>query len=660
MYDMAKKKIDNHSDKEVKKVEKKEDIVEEKKNPKKEEKQEEVKVAEKIEVEQKKESKHIFANFLFVLAILCSFVYFVFHLVDHNSSIMEILNSLFLTLFSIIYFVVCITSKKNHKAILGWSSVLLMAFFVISMLSTYDGGTISSTRVQDFSGKSLTEVVKWANQNKIKIIQEFEYSDMVPEYEVISQSIKPGEKMDDVDEIVVAISEGPNPYKEIVVPSMIGWTDERVLNFIKTNYLNHVIVEFIESDKVKDTVIEQSKSGNLQRNDELKLTFSYGDEGNSEDVTLIDFTNQSKFEIEFFMKQHHLIYAFEEDYSDSIKKGFGVSQSIAAGEIVKVNNDRIVITISKGPQIKIPDLKKMSISELTDWAIENRLKLEFIDQYDDAVASGKVISADVEMGTVVEQGTTIKVYLSLGKLKMPKFKSAEEFYTWADKYEIKYNVQHEFSDTVAVGEVIKFSYEKGQTIKNEDTIVVVISDGARKSVPDLTGYSKNEAVNKLEELGLNYNFIYRSSNTGKDKVIAQSISAGSEVSAGTTITVTLSSGKASNPTTNYSNNNNNNNNNTENTYTPPTPQPEPEPPKPTCNACTITGIKNVVRDAKAGGYDAVVNALRNHIQTQCAGININFYAVPDSGFGDGMFVEGFNGGDTDTCQTISIGLAKNN
>ena len=405
---------------------------------------------------------------------------------------------------------------------------------------------VSQNKVQNFTGKTLTDVVKWANQNNIKVTQEYEYSDMVPEYEIISQSIKEGTNIKDIDEIVVSISEGPNPYKEIIVPSMLTWDSERVINYVLSNHLSNVIVEFVVSDQVKDTVIEQSKSGNLRRNEELKLVFSYGDEGNSNEVTLMDMTDKTKFEIEFYMKQNRLNYDFVYDFSDVISKGHGIKQSVTPGTVVTVNGDKIQVTISKGPKIEIPDLSGKSVEELTEWAIENHLKLEFIDQYDDTVKKGKVISIDKEKGDVVEQGTYIKVVLSLGSLKMPKFKNIDSFYTWADKYGIKYEVRHEFSDSVPAGEVIEFSYKTGTVLKNDDAIVVTISDGAQTTVPNLKGLSKSEAIKKLKNAGLNYNFAYKNNSASKDTVIGQSISSGSAVSSGTTVTITLSNGNGGN------------------------------------------------------------------------------------------------------------------
>lgn len=285
----------------------------------------------------------------------------------------------------------------------------------------------------------------------------------------------------------------------------------------------------------------------------------------------------SKFEIEFFMKQHQLKYSFDEDFSNKEKRGYGMKQNIEAGKKVKVNDQEVKVTISKGPEIKVPNLEGMTITEVTEWAIKNKVKLEFSDKYDDSVSENAVISTNYSKGKIIEQGTVIKIVLSRGKLKMPKFKSFNEFREWADKYEIKYEEKHEFNDSVAAGEVISYSYKTGDTIKNDDTIIVKISDGKKCEVPNLKGLTKKEAISKLEKVNLKYNFVYKASNDiAKDKVISQSISAGSEVSSGTTITVTLSNGKkeSSSNSSNSSKPNNSNsssNNNSNDNNTPVTP-----------------------------------------------------------------------------------------
>lgn len=582
-----------------------------------------------------KSYKHPFIDFFLFITIIFSIIYFIVNIGEKDASIINIINSSILCLFSVIYLGVCLTYRRKNKNGVLFSSIILLIYFLLNINNSVKLVKTPVGEVVNLSGKSITQAIKWADKNSIKVTQEYEFSDLIPEYNVIGQSVKAGTNLDGVKEMTIVISEGPNPYKEVVVPSMITWDSERVINFIKKNYLTNVEVEFVESDKVKDTVIEQSKSGNLLRNDELKLTFSYGDSGNSDKASVIDFTNMSKFEIEFFMKQHHLNYEFKYEFSSKIKKGYGVSQDVKAKEEVEVDGKSITVTISKGPEIKVPKLDNMDINEITDWAVKNKLKLEFVDRYDEKVKLGKVISIDKEVGSVIEQGTTIKVMLSLGSLKMPNIDVLDDFYSWADRYEIKYEVKHEYSDSVEAGKVIKTSKKKGQALKNDEVIIITVSDGVKRSVPNVVGLTKSQASSKLSDAGLKSNFIYKNSTTEKDKVLSQSIGSGTEVPDGTTITVTLSNGKA--PSSN--------NNSGGSTSTP----------KPTCDTSKGANVWFMAGSTGADTYSMTKNqnpgfTITVNYVDSCPNGNTSSGTLCSKSVGDGEWVS--------YCTTITMTVVK--
>lgn len=624
---MATKKSNTSSKKTTtKKIEKKPEVKEEvtiKKEEKVLDKPIEIKEDKKEIKPIKKLKKHTIVNIIVILSLVFSIISFGFIVLNKSSSIISLLSSLLLTIFVICFSVVSITYKRNSKSMILVGSLLLIGYFVLGFINTEDG--VISISVPNFSGKSITEVMKWASKNSITVNQEYEYSDMVPEYRIISQeTIKKNNKVTDLK---VAVSEGANPSKEIIVPSMIGWDTERVLKFIKDNYLSNVSVEFIQSDMAKDTVINQSASGNLKRDDELKLTFSYGEELDTSEVTLIDFTNKSRFEVEFYMKQHQLKYKFEDAFNNKIKRGYAVKQSISVGEKVNVNDTEVIVTISKGPEIKVPNLKKYSMTEITEWAINNKVKLNFSDSYDDTVKKNNIISTSVNEGDIIEQGTVVKVVLSRGNLKMPEFDSLEGFYEWANRYNIKYEEQHEFSDTVEAGKVISYSYKTGSIIKNGDSITVKISDGVKRSVPSVVGLSKNNACGKLEDAGLNCSVSYRNSTESKDKVLSQSISAGSDVSNGTTVVISVSNGKAP--------------------YTPPTPTPQPTP-QPTCNKVTVWIEGSHIKPGDANGTCSAIKNSYSSLKFSCVYVSEGEYvgALVNSGAIDGNTFS--------TCDTITL------
>ena len=519
-------------------------IPEEKKN-----KQEEdfVRKIENKDTKDKKK-KNTIINILVILTIISCLGYFGGTILN-GVNLKDIVLALLLLLFTVFFVSVSVTnpSKKKGSNILALIVLIIyQAFGCLVMFNIIKMPTIKV--MENLVDKSLSSAVKWTTDNKIDLEQIYEYSDVVSEYHVIYQNVKPGTKLKNVKKLILTISEGPNPSKEIIIPSMIGWESETVLKYIEDNHLTNIKVEFVKSTSKANTLIEQSKSGNVRRNEEIKFVFSYGEERDFSEIKLSDLTNKSKYEAMFYLAKNGIKYEFVYDFSDSIKKDNVISQNVEPGTMISLTGENVVtvkVTISKGPKIIVPDLKAMSVEEVTSWIIKNKLKVEFKDAYDENIAENKIISASHNKGDAVSEGTVITITISNGKLRMPSLKSLSEFREWATKYNINYDEQHEFSDSVAIGDVIRYSYKKGDTIKNNDTIIVTISDGKKISVPSVIGLTKSAAEAKLKSAGLNYNFVYRyNSNVEKGKVSNQSISASSTVSAGTTVTVTISNGKA--------------------------------------------------------------------------------------------------------------------
>ena len=519
-------------------------IPEEKKN-----KQEEdfVRKIENKDTKDKKK-KNTIINILVILTIISCLGYFGGTILN-GVNLKDIVLALLLLLFTVFFVSVSVTnpSKKKGSNILALIVLIIyQAFGCLVMFNIIKMPTIKV--MENLVDKSLSSAVKWTTDNKIDLEQIYEYSDVVSEYHVIYQNVKPGTKLKNVKKLILTISEGPNPSKEIIIPSMIGWESETVLKYIEDNHLTNIKVEFVKSTSKANTLIEQSKSGNVRRNEEIKFVFSYGEERDFSEIKLSNLTNKSKYEAMFYLAKNGIKYEFVYDFSDSIKKDNVISQNVEPGTMISLTGENVVtvkVTISKGPKIIVPDLKAMSVEEVTSWIIKNKLKVEFKDAYDENIAENKIISASHNKGDAVSEGTVITITISNGKLRMPSLKSLSEFREWATKYNINYDEQHEFSDSVAIGDVIRYSYKKGDTIKNNDTIIVTISDGKKISVPSVIGLTKSAAGAKLKSAGLNYNFVYRyNSNVEKGKVSNQSISAGSTVSAGTTVTVTISNGKA--------------------------------------------------------------------------------------------------------------------
>ena len=508
------------------------------------EKNDEKLVYEEVKKEPKKKENTGFMNFTLIILLICSLVYLVMNLFYGygDEAILSLISSGILLLFTSLFVCIGFSIGRRKKSLVILGSLLLIGYFGYNIVTDcfINGGD----RVLNFQNMSLTEVMEWSEERNIELIQDYEYSDMIEEYHIISQDVLAGTLVKDVDTLTVAVSEGPSPYKEITIPNMIGWDSDSVLEFIMENHLSNVEVEWIESDQKQDTVIEQNTVGTLLRNEKLKLVFSAGEVIETSEVKLIDFTGMSEIEIVFYLEKNHIKYEFDYDFSSKIKKGYGIGQSVESGTLINTSEVKVVVTLSKGQEVTIAELKGMSMSEVTEWIISNKLKLQFKEAYDESTKENYVISCDYAAGDKVAEGTVITVTISKGQLKMPEFEDLNAFRIWASTYSINYQEVYEFSETVGQGEVISYSHNAGDVIKNNDTVIVTVSNGKKISVPNVVGLSKAEATSKLKSAGLGYNFVYSySSSVAEGYVIKQSMSSGSEVAAGTTVTVTLSKGK---------------------------------------------------------------------------------------------------------------------
>lgn len=86
------------------------------------------------------------------------------------------------------------------------------------------------------------------------------------------------------------------------------------------------------------------------------------------------------------------------------------------------------------------------------------------------------------------------------------------------------------SEKYDAGEIISQSEDKGDMIKKNTTIVVVMSSGVGEvSVPDVKGLDETSAINKLQDNGFKYSRDYANSDTvASGQVISQTPDAGAK------------------------------------------------------------------------------------------------------------------------------------
>ena len=277
-------------------------------------------------------------------------------------------------------------------------------------------------------------------------------------------------------------------------------------------------------------------------------------------ITLPDFRGKNISEVSTWAKQNKMessaIATSEPVYSMEYEKGVVVEQSVAGGKKVKKDTP-ITFTVSNGPDPDekiafLTDIKSMTSSEIQSWISENKLlKAKVVTQYSDTVESGNVISYEVKNGSEEEftRGTTLNVICSkgpapAGQVTVDNFvgKMYADVESWANTKKIKLNKTEAFSDQVDKDKVISMDKKQGETLKEGDTLSVVVSKGKGVKIPNLVGYTKEQleawTADGDNAVSLVKKTVYNAAPEGS--VIEQSLKAGSVVEAGEVLELTIS------------------------------------------------------------------------------------------------------------------------
>ncbi len=505
-------------------------------------KEEDKKINKKVEKEKKKNQKSKFSIFILLITLIVIVAYLTNICLNtdfNNLNILELLKNNSFILISLL--VVLILLKVNTKKTTPYVFILslLLTGYIFMQVSTSYSMT-NNNYVLDFVNKNIAEVMDWAEKNNIELEILHEFSDTIPKNYVILQEYKESTKISEIDDtFTITISDGPNYDKVITIPNLTGFTFDEVMAFIKENNLSNVEVEFIKSDITRDTVIEQVGSGTLKRNDKIVFKFSYGPD-ELEPIAVKDLKNLSEFEATAYLKRYNIPYDIKYEYSKTVLKGYVIGQDI----VDKVVDDKLTLTVSKGNTVTAPDFLKMTSSEISKWATENNITVNFKEEYNKNYKAGKVINSSVDAGEIIDENMEVTVTISKGSMTVPKTSNLAELKLWATTNNVKYQENYEFSTKYKQGEIIKIEPNVGSELSEDDTLIVTVSNGVETKIPYVVGMGKTAIQEKCNSLKLNCTFVYGgyTESTKKDIAIKQSKSSGTSVAEGSNLTITLSSG----------------------------------------------------------------------------------------------------------------------
>lgn len=202
----------------------------------------------------------------------------------------------------------------------------------------------------------------------------------------------------------------------------------------------------------------------------------------------------------------------------------------------------------------IPNVVGLTEKEARDLCEEAGVLLDIVKtEKSTEYEEGIITYQYTEKGAKVEnEGMSLRVHISSGKtkgdIKIPDTKdmTAEKAKKLLEESGFeKFEILPKAHDEVEVDKVIGTEPAAGTKASAEQTIYILVSEGPQKVlVPRLEGKTKEEALNLLEERGLEVELEEVFDDATADEVISQSVEPNKEVSKGTAIKIVVSKGKA--------------------------------------------------------------------------------------------------------------------
>lgn len=202
-------------------------------------------------------------------------------------------------------------------------------------------------------------------------------------------------------------------------------------------------------------------------------------------------------------------------------------------------------------QVPVPNIVGMTPENAQTEARANNLGITKTgEEPSDEYPAGTICRQEPAQGSMVNKNSTINYIVSTGSstVTIPSVVDrtlSEAQQMLADLGITNVTVEKENSSEISVGNVISVSPGEGESISVGDAVTLTVSTGSsneRVTVPEVRGYPEDEATSIMEGAGLVVKIDHgQSDRVAVGEVMQQSISKGTEVSAGTEITLTINS-----------------------------------------------------------------------------------------------------------------------
>ena len=224
-------------------------------------------------------------------------------------------------------------------------------------------------------------------------------------------------------------------------------------------------------------------------------------------VEIPDLTGSEQAQALNDLQELGFIVGIENSADSSVPAGFVISTQPSANTIT--NPDTLVtIIVSVGPEaFPIPYVVDLEIArgvyviKESGFVVGQQLEIN-----DDNIPRGFIISQNPVAGTKMGPDSTVDLVISAGpsliEISDLSRKSLVDAIQILETLGFEYEFVEEYSENVSVGLVSHTIPRAGELVTNDQIIKVIVSLGLKVEVPNLIGFTYQEASNILQDIGL--------------------------------------------------------------------------------------------------------------------------------------------------------------
>ena len=260
---------------------------------------------------------------------------------------------------------------------------------------------------------------------------------------------------------------------------------------------------------------------------------------------------------------------------------------LATGVIEFSSMFKTSVEVPEGYTI-VPNIEGMDTDAATEELAKNKLNYTTGGSVtSDYIAANLIVFQDPESGRIIPINSLVQITVSRGTGVVAEAEngiSTVPIFLWCEEEValqdfatagLTTTVEYIFDENVAAGQVIRVTdlsgndIEAGMELPEGTEVIVYVSKGPEGfAMPNVVGYTESDAKRTLEQAGLVVNIVYEeNSSTSAGTVLSQSVSAGTTVTLGTTITIHVATAPETQATTEAP----------QNIFATSTPTPTPTP-----------------------------------------------------------------------------------